>query len=326
MNPRYESGEKFLRVIQLFQRLSDTEAGLTTTQLADELEVTTRSVQRYIATLRDSVGIDIEDAGGRFRIGKQSRLPAMQLDHFQATALLVAVRLLYKMQADQDPALVGALAQLARTLRVPVVNRYLERIIAAAESRPHNLERWRIERTVIDGFVRRQAVAVSYRDAQGHDTQRVLHPYFLEPRPESRTIYVFAFDERSHEVRSLRLDRIFDARLLTQTFDTPEGFDIDLVTGHSWGIWQPDNGELDDVVLRFDADVARRVHEAAWHPGASLRDLAGGGVELGVQVASEVEMRPWVLGWGASVEVVAPESLRAFVAETMRRGTALYAS
>ena len=38
MGQRYESGEKFLRVIQLFQRLSDTQAGLTTRQLADQLE------------------------------------------------------------------------------------------------------------------------------------------------------------------------------------------------------------------------------------------------------------------------------------------------
>src|SRR5690348_9500298 len=91
---KYESGEKFIRVLQLFQRLSDTETGVTTAQLSEELEVTPRSVQRYIATLRDSAGIDIVEDAGRFRVGEHSRLPAMQLDHFQASALLVAVRLL----------------------------------------------------------------------------------------------------------------------------------------------------------------------------------------------------------------------------------------
>ncbi len=41
-------------------------------------------------------------------------------------------------------------------------------------------------------------------------------------------------------------------------------------------------------------------------------------------VASEVEMRSWVLGWGANVEVLAPPPLREHVAETMRLGARIY--
>ena len=86
----YEKGEKEYRVIKLFTRLCETEVGLTTRQLADELEVNTRTVQRYVATLRDNAGIDIEETDGRWRIGKRSLLPPLQLDHYQATLLLVA--------------------------------------------------------------------------------------------------------------------------------------------------------------------------------------------------------------------------------------------
>jgi predicted DNA-binding transcriptional regulator YafY len=41
-------------------------------------------------------------------------------------------------------------------------------------------------------------------------------------------------------------------------------------------------------------------------------------------VASEVEMRPWVLGWGAQVEVLEPASLREHAAESMRDGARMY--
>ena len=61
----YESGEKFTRVMQLFRRLSDTETGVTTKQLAEELEVNQRTVQRYVQMLRDSAGIDIEERDAR---------------------------------------------------------------------------------------------------------------------------------------------------------------------------------------------------------------------------------------------------------------------
>jgi predicted DNA-binding transcriptional regulator YafY len=41
-------------------------------------------------------------------------------------------------------------------------------------------------------------------------------------------------------------------------------------------------------------------------------------------VASEVEMRSWVLGWGGSVEVIAPPSLREHIATTLRHGAGRY--
>ncbi|MFN2451044.1 MAG: helix-turn-helix transcriptional regulator [Candidatus Dormibacteria bacterium] len=318
----YESGEKFLRVIQLFQRLCDTQAGLTTRQLADELEVSSRTVQRYLVTLRDSAGVDVEEVGGRWRIGEVSRLPPMQFDHHQATALLVAVRLLHQMRQEHDPSLVGALAQLSRALRVPAVSRYLESTIAAAEARPQNAARREVERVVVDGFVRGQVVEVEYTDKAGRSSRRVLRPYFLEPRPENRVIYVFALDERSQELRSFRLDRISSARLLPRTFQVPADFDIDRVVRGAWGIWVGDAET--EVVLRFSAEVARRVRETPWHPSAELTPLPGGGVEMRLRVASEVEMRPWVLGWGGEVEVVAPAQLREHVAATMRRGAGLY--
>ncbi len=322
MSQRYESGEKFLRVIQLFQFLSDTQAGLTTRQLADRLEVTTRTVQRYISTLRDSAGIDIEEVDGRFRIGSRSRLPAMQLDHYQATELLLAVRAMLQMRSEQEPALIGALAQLARALSVPVVTRYLQGLIAAAERRPARGPAQEVERAVVDGFVRRQDVEVTYRDAEGRRTRRVLRPYFLEPRAESRTLYIFAHDGLSGEVRPFRLDRVQDARLLSSTFTVPDDFDIDAVVSGSWGIWQAPG--QDDVVLRFDAAIAARAREALWHRDVEITDRDDGDIEARISVASEVEMRPWVLGWGGAVEVVAPPSLRDHVAGTLQRGADRY--
>jgi proteasome accessory factor B len=151
----------------------------------------------------------------------------------------------------------------------------------------------------------------------------VLRPYFLEPRAESRTLYIFAHDELSGEVRPFRLDRVRAARLLATSFAVPDDFDIDAVVSGSWGIWQAPG--QDDVVLRFDHAIAERAREALWHRGAEVSERPDGDIEARMSVASEVEMRSWVLGWGGSVEVVAPASLREHVAATLRRGADRYA-
>jgi predicted DNA-binding transcriptional regulator YafY len=318
----YEPGEKFLRVFQLFTRLTDTDAGLTTAQLAAELEVTTRTVQRYIATLRDSAGIDIEESGGRFRIGAGTRLPPLQFDRYQATLLLVALRLLHQLRTEQDPAMVGALAQLSRALRVPLVVRYLQRMLASAESRHANPERQHVERVVIDGFATLQAIEVDYVDSKGAQSRRTLRPYFIEPQAEGRHIYVLAHDASSGMVRTFRLDRIRTARLLPETFSVPDGFDIDDTLSDSWSVWQGDTP--DDVVLRFVPEAAQWVRETPWHHSATITGRDDGTTEVRLRVASEMEMRPTVLRWTPYVVVVAPESLRAYVAAALQQAARLY--
>lgn len=318
----YESGDRFRRVVEVFIRLGETHTGLTTAELAEEFGVDRRSIQRYVRFLREEIGIDVEQTGTRLRLGEGTRLPTMQLDAHQATTVLVALRLLQQMRPENDPALVGALARLAASLRIPVVNRYLGMLMAAVERRPVAAERRQVERTVVDAFVGRRPVEVEYVGGTGERSTRVLRPYFLEPRAESRTIYVFAHDSSSGEVRPFRLDRIERAHLLGETFEVPADFDIDEVVSGSWGIWQ--GSGRDEVVLRFAPEIARRVRATVWHPRAEYVEVAGGALELRLAVVSEVEMRPWVLGFGSLVEVLAPASLREHVAASMRRGAELY--
>ena len=121
---------------------------------------------------------------------------------------------------------------------------------------------------------------------------------------------MFAHDSVSREVRSFRLDRIRTARLLPTTFAVPDDFDIDAVLGAAWAIWQGTGG--DRVVLRFPEQRRQWVDETPWPAQQrSARTSSGGGIEVRLDVASEVEMRPWLLRWGANVEVLEPASLRA---------------
>ena len=53
-----EPGEKVRRLLDLL-KFMPAEGGTTTAYLAEQMGITTRSVQRYIATLRDA-GFDIE--------------------------------------------------------------------------------------------------------------------------------------------------------------------------------------------------------------------------------------------------------------------------
>jgi proteasome accessory factor B len=66
------------------------------------------------------------------------------------------------------------------------------------------------------------------------------------------------------------------------------------------------------------------VRESVWHRSQELVELPEGGVELTVTVAGIVEIRPWVLSWGESVEVLEPPELRDSVARSVAAAAARY--
>jgi predicted DNA-binding transcriptional regulator YafY len=321
----YQRGDKFVRVMSLFDLLYSTHQGRTTQELADELGVDIRSVQRYIRQM-EAAGLDIaRDDQGRYRVGEASRLPPMQFSKAEGVAVLIALRLLQQMRAGRDTALLGAVARLAKAVQIKAVTSYLGTMLDGAEDEPDGAERERIENAVVQCFVDRIPCEIEYENAEGVVSKRVVRPYFLEPRPESRTVYVYGHDDKSSAPRWFRMDRIHAARevRILGTYAVPDEFDITEVTRSSWGVWQAGD-ELVDVVLRFRPAIVGRVRQSVWHPSAVLTDLADGGVEMRLRVASEIEMRPWVLGWGSLVEVIQPASLRDHVAESMREGARMY--
>jgi len=92
---------------------------------------------------------------------------------------------------------------------------------------------------------------------------------------------------------------------------------------HSWGIvfGEP----IEEVVLRFSPEVARRVDESTWHPSQEVEPLPDGGRKLTLRVSGLMEIERWIKSWGKSVEVLAPVSLRTRLAQEARELAEMYA-
>lgn len=321
----YERGDRFVRLIKVLDTLMRSKQGITTKELAEQLDTEQRYVQRDIQHL-ERAGLDIErDAQFRVTIGAHSKLPPMQFTKPEGVVVLIALRLLQQMRTGRDEALVAAIGRLSEAIQLDVVTSYLGAMLKALEAMPEGGAREQIERVVVQCFVDRIPCEIEYENYSGETSKRLIRTYFLEPRPASRTVYAYALDDKTKAMRWFRLDRIRSARAvrIAGAYTVPDDFDIAEVTKSSWGIWQAGD-ELEEVVLRFTPEIAPRVRETLWHPGAQVTEVPDGGVELRLRVASEKEMRQWVLGWGSQVEVLAPETLRNHVADSMREGARVY--
>jgi predicted DNA-binding transcriptional regulator YafY len=149
-----------------------------------------------------------------------------------------------------------------------------------------------------------------YSLSRNAETERDVDPYHVTLF--NGGLYLVGHCHLRREVRIFAVERIRAAEALRETFSIPPGFDAEAYLRSAWGIVR---GELIDVRAVFTRAVAPHVRGRLWHASQELRELPGGRLEMRLTVADTLEVRRWLLGFGAGVDVLAPPALR----EAIRR-------
>ena len=125
------------------------------------------------------------------------------------------------------------------------------------------------------------------------------------------------------DIRQLALHRFERAELLDEPRTEPDGFDLDdyIAEGH---FHIRESGEWLPLIVRFDKAAAYHLSETPLSTDQQLTPIDDERVELRATVRDTAQLRWWLHGFGAAVEVVGPESLRHEFAREARRLTQRY--
>jgi predicted DNA-binding transcriptional regulator YafY len=316
---------RLLSVASILYSRGSGEHGVAVSEIARLTGMTTRTVYRDINALDDELGVPVFQAGrGRYGIDHKFFLPPLRLSVPEAIVLFLASRLIARWSDQYDASVVSACTKLADTLPQPIAKHVAASMLTIGAADP-NEPFSRSFAAVARGWAEGRVVDIDYDPGTAPPKRTRVHPYFLEPDAALRSVYLIAYDEPAGGMRTYKVERIRSATLTQDRYEIPEDFDPDAWLANSWGIWSPDSTPPVRVRLRFEADVAHRVREAVWHRSQELTELAEGRVELAVTVNGIVEIRPWILSWGASVEVLEPAELREAIAASVRGAAARYA-
>jgi len=172
--------------------------------------------------------------------------------------------------------------------------------------------------TLTRGWSESRIVRVLHHSAHRNtDDSYMFAVYLIVPYAVGQTVQAIGQCQGESHLRTLRIDRILQAELTTETCTVSSDSRITAMLEHAWGIWYSD-AEPVEVVLRFSAQVAHRVRETVWHASQELTELPEGGIEWRAEIAEPREMVPWIRGWGSDVEVLAPAELRQRIVEEVR--------
>jgi len=108
-------------------------------------------------------------------------------------------------------------------------------------------------------------------------------------------------------VRTFAVERIRELEVQAGRFERPKDFDLEKYLDGVWGIIR---GDVVTVKVLFGRGVTRYIKDRLWHPTQKIRDVDGGRAEMTLRVADTLEVRRWILGFGAEAEVLEPAALR----------------
>jgi len=137
-----------------------------------------------------------------------------------------------------------------------------------------------------------------------------------------RALYLLAWDGDERRALRLAMDRMERAeRRRHEEAVLPSGFDAPSELRRGFGIRA--SGEPEDVVLRFEARVAKYVLARDWHWTARVEEMPEGRVLLRMRTCGE-ELVRFCLEWGETVEVLEPGWLRERVVEELKGALGRY--
>jgi predicted DNA-binding transcriptional regulator YafY len=218
--------DPIMRVLTVLEILQAREH-VTGTELAERLEVDARTIQRYVARLKD-LHIPVESArgvGGAYRLRPGFRLPPLLLTNEEAFALALGVRALRQLGLSAfAPATEGVLAKLGRVLP-DALRESIHTVedVVAVEPGP-----WTIS-TSAESLLRAatairmcQQVRFDYRSRTGAGTSRRIDPYGVL-HTDGRW-YLIGYCHERRDMRTFRLDRVSALEVCEETFVPPADF------------------------------------------------------------------------------------------------------
>jgi len=217
---------RVLRLEELKALLAERD-NTTVADLAEELGVSMRTLHRDLALLRE-MGVPVEGdrgTGGGLRLEAGWSLGRVHLNESEALGLLLSLTIAEKVGS---PLLLDDLRSITRKVGAAFAPAQSRRILAlrrrilvgqtasAQVLAGYTPARPTVTKALLDAFARRRTAQMRYVDQHGTVTEREIELQFLYY--SLPVWYALAWDLLRDDIRSFRIDRIRDIRVLPAEF------------------------------------------------------------------------------------------------------------
>lgn len=301
-------GAKFDNLIKLLNLL-DRGAHCTARKLSEELEVTERTVYRYLSSLQYA-GFPIAFDPGRrsytFERGFQLKKALMDVDEILVLALS---RKLLSFLGEGFAQAFGKLEQkLIGVSSWAAPDLAASPIFLSPQEKPSYGDVMHLIKDLAPACQKHCLVDLTYQSLYAQEiTQRIIEPYYLLFTSDGFWI-LRAFCLLREDWRTFALDRVRGWQILEKTFTPRPAMELQQELDQGFGAYL--DGEATKVMVRFAPEISPYVERKSWHPSQQTRALADGGLEIQFETTGREAFKFWLYRWIPHIQAITPAELR----------------
>jgi predicted DNA-binding transcriptional regulator YafY len=322
-------GDQLLRHWNLLRTLQTRGEGATLRDLADQFEVTQRTIQRDLENLQElgfPIDYEADEVGTRYwRMPHDFfRSGPMVLGLTEAVSLHLARHLFSPLAGTYfAEGLDSILDKIRSNLPAQALDHFadLDQTIQVRWTGHTDYSAKADILSVLGEAVRQQTtMEIAYRSLwRGRRYTTLFDPYGLVFYDGD--LFLVGHSHRAKAVRIFKIARVLSAAATDTTFKKPRDYRIEKLFRSSFGIMQSSGSPL-EVAVRFKGAAAELVAERVWHESQKLTwedtgetlfaadDDEPEALVAKFRLANLVEFKRWIRGFGDRAEVLRPESLR----------------
>jgi predicted DNA-binding transcriptional regulator YafY len=312
---------RLMRIINLIQ----SKSGILARELAERCETTERTIYRDLDALH-AMNIPISNFGHGKGYAFISNFSMYPLDWTEQEA--IAFSMLPSVLEQFKPLIAEGFESAyekvmgthhkEKSKRADIVQHVADIIQlgtpANREDGPTSL--YDIIQAILSGQTIR---TVYYSQGRNEESQRDIDPYYLIPR--DNRFYVIGHCHTANAIRTFRISRFRDVKLLNSTFDKGD-FNLRSYMKNTWSIERGENQIRFKV--RFHPDVVRYVKEEELFMKPKMTPQKDGSVLFEVTVNHDREFLNWLSQYGPDAEILEPQSYREVMRDKLERWKTLY--
>jgi predicted DNA-binding transcriptional regulator YafY len=314
-------GDQLTRQWKLVQLLAG-RLGRTLAQLAGELGVTKRTVQRDVEVLTTAgfpVTSDMRNGTvfWHFMEGFHAEAP-IALTLTEQMALYFSKGLFGPLRGTPiHESLESAIQKVGSQLPAQSF-RFLRGLDQGISVSSFGWKDYSHSKEVIEALTRavfnKFTVRILHRAVHHEQAiEREVDPYKLWY--VNNGLYLVGHDHRENDLRTFAVERIQSAKVTNRRFEVPPDFNFEEFKQTAFSmIW----GEPQEVKIRFSPSQAPYIKERTWHASQQTESEPDGSLILSLKVGDLWEVKRWLIGFGAEAEVLLPLELRKEIADECR--------
>lgn len=147
-------------------------------------------------------------------------------------------------------------------------------------------------------------------------TQRIAEPYGL--KEFKGRWYLIAKDQKDNTIKTFGLDRIQDLEITKKRFEAPKNFSATSLFKNCFGIINPTDGKVENIILSFDSFQGKYIKSFPLHETQQVLVDNEKEVRVGLFLYVTQDLVMELLSFGETLEVKMPVGLREIIRETAK--------